>query len=116
MAINDLKIRIRNLLFSHTGEKTAIKRRHILEELGIQYNSGTERKARRAIAELRDAGFPILFSAGDPQGYYLPANQAELDEGMDRLRRIIKDECITLRHLKVKGPLFIKRTLQGRLI
>ena len=110
----DLKSRIKVLLLKHKGRHSAIRRRHILSELGLPEKA--DRKLRLTISELRREGFPVLFETTHPAGYYLPANLTELNQGMDKLKSYIIDECIILRDLKVYGRMFVAGEKQGVLL
>ena len=104
------------IMVNHTGRENAIKRTDLncaIRELSRPFLD--DRKMRAIIAELRHEGFPILFATSEPAGYYLPRNLAELEEGLNKLRSYIIDECMVLRDLKIKGRLYVQSEYQEAL-
>jgi hypothetical protein len=65
---------------------------------------------------MRQDGFPILAAASSPGGYYLPENQAELDEGKAYFRRLALNNFHTYRSLKVLGNRYLFGQKQGILL
>ena len=108
-----IKSDIQFIMYGHIGRENAIKRHDLLDTLGLPHRA--DRGIRLMIAELRHSGFPILFATSEPDGYYLPKNLAELEEGLKKLRSYIIDECIVLRDLKVKGRLYVQSEYQEAL-
>jgi len=98
----------------HFGRQTAITRRELRKALQIPDKE--DRQLRELIGELRMEGFPILFATSNPAGYYLPANLAELKEGINKMRSYVIDECLVIRALKLKGTQFIAGETQGVLV
>lgn len=105
---------IEYLMGQHIGKINAIPRNELRSMLKMPFKS--DRAMRLLISELRHEGLPILFSTSKPSGYYLPANLAELKEGINKLRSYVIDECIVIRDLKVKGQQWINREGQGQLL
>ena len=109
-----IKVRLINLLENnHMGRARAIKRRDLLETMELR--PGYDRKLRLLIAELRHAGTPVLFATEEPAGYYLPENLAEIEASMRQLRSYIKNECMILRALKVRGTQYVHQETQRKL-
>ena len=110
-----IKTRLINLLENnHMGRARAIKRREILDELDIP--KSYDRRLRKNIEALRHAGTPVLFATEEPAGYYLPENLAEIEASIKQLRNYIKNECMILRALKVRGTQYIHQETQRRLL
>ena len=111
----NIKTRLINLLENnHMGRARAIKRRDLLESLDL--TPSFDRKLRLLIADLRHTGTPVLFATEEPAGYYLPENLAEIEASMRQLRSYIKNECMILRALKVRGTQYIHQDTQRRLL
>ena len=109
-----IKTRLINLLENnHMGRARAIKRREILDELDIP--KSYDRRLRKNIEALRHAGTPVLFATEEPAGYYLPENLVEIEASIKQLRSYIKNECMILRALKVRGTQYIHQEMQRRL-
>lgn len=111
---NGLKSQIKTILEHHRGRRQSITRRELRRILEL--DDMQDRKLRLIVAELRHEGLPILFATSKPAGYYLPESLAELNEGMDKMRSYIIDECIVLRDFKVFGSQYISREVQGKLV
>ena len=110
-----IKTRLINILENnHMGRTRAIKRRDLLESLDLTPRN--DRKLRLLIAELRHAGTPILFATEEPAGYYLPENLVEIEASIKQLRSYIKNECMILRALKVRGTQYVHQETQRRLL
>jgi hypothetical protein len=111
---DSLKRQIQTVLERHQGRSRAITRRELRRVLEIPLSQ--DRQLRDLIAEMRNEGIPVIFATERPQGYYIPQDLTELKEGMDNLRKIIINECITLRNLKVKGNQYLYGQKQGILL
>lgn len=61
----------------------------------------SERKIRKTIESLRHEKYPILSSATQPFGYYLPGNQQEVDECLKMMRSYIIELCKIRRDIKL---------------
>ena len=110
-----IKTRLINLLENnHMGRARAIKRRELLEALDLR--PSFDRKLRLLIADLRHTGTPVLFATEEPAGYYLPENLAEIEASIKQLRNYIKNECMILRALKVRGTQYVHQETQRRLL
>ncbi len=69
------------ILSYHVGFDAAISRKRLLCELNNNgFKMKDDRPARLCINQLRKKGVPICSSGGDGGGYWLAANNAELDE------------------------------------
>ena len=106
-----LKEGVERILSWHVGQENAISGKDLRESLRLEPRQ--ERQMRLAIENLRHSGFPILF--GDT-GYYLPATEKELREGLHKWRSRIIAECRVLRDLKVNGLRYVAGNTQGKLL
>ena len=112
----ELKQQIQHIIEYHQGEINSIPRRLLLSELLLAPTSHNDRKVRLLISELRHEGCPILFSTGNPGGYYMPRNHAELAEGIDKMRSYVIDECQIMAAWKHKGAAYLNGEIQGKLL
>lgn len=111
-----LKMQIMNIMHFHDGEENSITRRQLCAELGLVFTSYNDRRNRRMISEIRHFGFPILFSTGNPGGYYMPRNHAELRAGIEKMRSYVIDECQIIAAWKHKGDAYLKGEKQENLL
>lgn len=111
----EIKKQIQHIIENHMGESNSIPRRELCHELGIVFTTYNDRKNRLLISELRHEGCPILFSTGNPGGYYMPRNHAELRAGIEKMRSYVIDECQIMAAWKHKGDAYLKGEKQGSL-
>lgn len=94
------KTELLQILQRHTGKSNGIHVKHLAQQL-----DATERAARKLVAEAREDGMPIC---GKPEsGYYLAANQQEIDETVAFLESRVKttvDQIARLKNARLATP------------
>lgn len=116
MTDTELKESVRRIMYRHVGRGFPIDRADLLDALGLPHTSSADRRLREIIRQLKRDLFPIQFATEKPAGYYLPANERELIEGIEKLKGYVKDECITIRALRTGGSRFLAGDKQLELI
>jgi len=80
---NELKEAIVEILQGHVGADSAIKAQQIAKQVG-RIGRYADRPIREAIRSLRQDGWLILSSTGEPAGYFLAETEGEWVEFRDR--------------------------------
>lgn len=115
----DYKPELRKIIDRHRGRNNPIQRQDLWQLLGITSMS-QDRRMRMQIAEMRKMpypeGLPILFATSAPAGYYLPDTLAEVEEGRNKIKSYVRDECVTLAALKTYGARFVQKEEQLSLV
>ena len=109
---NDFKQSLKTVFERRHGRDNPISR----HELHGIFPDISDRKLRMVIHELRREDMPILFATKKPVGYYIPANLAEQESGLQTLRSYIVDLCITRRALKRGSARYLEGDKQPHLL
>jgi hypothetical protein len=89
-------------------ESNPIKRKYLLEQLGLPPTSSNDRNVRKLIHEMRVTDeIPILSTSGNPAGYYITLDYAVLNQAEVQMENHIIHLAEVLRALKHGGARYI---------
>jgi pyruvate-formate lyase len=106
MEANRLTDRILSML--GTGRQSALTAGYFQTQFGFR----DDRKIRLAIDHLIDKGWPVLSAVEPPYGYYLPDNQAEVDECYGQLKSRAIETLDRAKKIKEAAALINNRAMQ----